>query len=187
MLPANVEATANAASVTDEHRSIARLSCSSGERRAIWLGALALRHPAFADLRQLAAALAELSGAKLGYLAEGSTPPVRIWAERFRIGTQAVAGSGSCRPQCAPDAGEPLKGYVLLGGIDIDKDLGVERAAQALARCGMRDRADALHERSGRQQRDHPAAHRDVCGDLRHLRQPRGRWQSFARRREAGR
>ena len=45
--------------------------CRPGERRAVWLGALALRHPAFADLRALAAALAQVTGASFGVLAEG--------------------------------------------------------------------------------------------------------------------
>lgn len=43
-----------------------------GGRKAILLGHLALRHPAYADLRALAAALAEATGAKLGYLSEGA-------------------------------------------------------------------------------------------------------------------
>ena len=42
-----------------------------GEKRAVWLGALALRHPAYADLRALASALAEVTGASFGVLAEG--------------------------------------------------------------------------------------------------------------------
>ncbi len=43
-----------------------------GERKAIFLGHLALSHPAYADLRAIAAALAEATGAKLGYLPEGA-------------------------------------------------------------------------------------------------------------------
>ena len=45
---------------------------AKGERKAILLGHLALRHPAYADLRALAAALAEAASAKLGYLPEGA-------------------------------------------------------------------------------------------------------------------
>jgi len=45
---------------------------AKGERKAILLGHLALNHPAYADLRALAAALAEATGARLGYLPEGA-------------------------------------------------------------------------------------------------------------------
>ena len=45
---------------------------AQGERKAILLGHLALSHPAYADLRALAAALADATGAKLGYLPEGA-------------------------------------------------------------------------------------------------------------------
>ncbi|EQD46391.1 NADH dehydrogenase subunit G, partial [mine drainage metagenome] len=57
--------------VGDTHRALAA-ALAHGERRALWLGALALRHPRFADLRALAAALAEVTGASLGILAEGA-------------------------------------------------------------------------------------------------------------------
>ncbi|MHB8582112.1 MAG: NADH-quinone oxidoreductase subunit NuoG [Gammaproteobacteria bacterium] len=43
-----------------------------GERKAILLGHVALQHPQYADLRALAAALAEVSGAQLGYISEGA-------------------------------------------------------------------------------------------------------------------
>ena len=45
---------------------------AKGERKAVLLGHIALRHPAYADLRAIAAALAEATGAKLGYLSEGA-------------------------------------------------------------------------------------------------------------------
>ena len=130
-LPANVEAIATAASVTDEHRGVAE-SLLSGERRAIWLGALAMRHPAFADLRQLAAALAELSGAKLGYLAEGANAAGAHLAGALPhrdAGGKALSAAGLSAHQMLE---KPLKAYVLLGAIDVEKDFGVERAAQVL-------------------------------------------------------
>ncbi len=42
------------------------------ERRLVLLGHIAQRHPRFSDIRALAAALAALTDAKLGYLAEGA-------------------------------------------------------------------------------------------------------------------
>ncbi|HEX6638573.1 MAG TPA: NADH-quinone oxidoreductase subunit NuoG, partial [Steroidobacteraceae bacterium] len=52
------------------HRAIAT-ALRNGTRRAIWLGALAQRHPAWADIRALAAGIAAATGASLGTLAEG--------------------------------------------------------------------------------------------------------------------
>jgi NADH-quinone oxidoreductase subunit G len=43
-----------------------------GARSALLLGALALRHPAYADLRALATALAQLTGSTLGFITEGA-------------------------------------------------------------------------------------------------------------------
>ncbi len=55
---------------TDRHKGIvAKLRDSS--RKAIWLGALAVRHPQYAALRAAAQALATATGASLGILAEG--------------------------------------------------------------------------------------------------------------------
>jgi NADH-quinone oxidoreductase subunit G len=53
-----------------QHRAIAD-TLKSGERRAIWLGALATRSSRYSELRALARALAAASGASLGELAEG--------------------------------------------------------------------------------------------------------------------
>jgi NADH-quinone oxidoreductase subunit G len=55
---------------SEAQRSIAA-SLMSGERRAIWLGALAARGSRYAELRALARALALSTGASFGELAEG--------------------------------------------------------------------------------------------------------------------
>ncbi|MDR2216139.1 MAG: NADH-quinone oxidoreductase subunit NuoG [Nevskiaceae bacterium] len=60
----------DAAAVTDHHRAMVE-KLRGSERKAIWLGALAQRHPQFGALRAAAAALAEATGAQLGVLAEG--------------------------------------------------------------------------------------------------------------------
>ncbi|MGA3157685.1 MAG: NADH-quinone oxidoreductase subunit NuoG [Steroidobacteraceae bacterium] len=54
-----------------EHLAVAQ-SLKQGTQRAIWLGALAMRHAAYADLRALARELARLTGASLGELSEGA-------------------------------------------------------------------------------------------------------------------
>jgi NADH-quinone oxidoreductase subunit G len=112
-LPAPLVALLEGRTTTDAHRAIAA-SLSTG-RRAIWLGALASRHYAYAELRQLARELARVTGATLGELLEGAN------------------GVGACHAGCLPHrerAGRvrsrqglnarqmlerPLAGYLLLG------------------------------------------------------------------------
>ena len=57
--------------VTDAHRALVAALCH-GTRRAIILGTLAQRHPAYAQLKALAAMLAELCGASVGFITEGA-------------------------------------------------------------------------------------------------------------------
>ena len=99
--------------VNDSQRAIA--SSLIAGRRAIWLGALALRHSAYAELRLLARELAQVTGATMGELLEGAN------------GTGAyLAGcvphrdpAGQVRPASGMNAREmlerPLNGYLLLG------------------------------------------------------------------------
>jgi len=58
------------AAVTAQQRAMAE-SLTSGERRAIWLGALAIRSTRYAQLCALARALSQATGASFGELAEG--------------------------------------------------------------------------------------------------------------------
>jgi NADH-quinone oxidoreductase subunit G len=58
------------ATVTERHKAIVAGLKGAG-RKAIWLGALALRHPQYSALRAAARALAAATGAQLGILAEG--------------------------------------------------------------------------------------------------------------------
>jgi NADH-quinone oxidoreductase subunit G len=58
------------ATVTAQHRAIVEQLRGAG-RKAIWLGALALRHPQYAALRAAVQALAAATGAAVGVLAEG--------------------------------------------------------------------------------------------------------------------
>ena len=68
--PAELAALLAGVVPTDEHRAIAA-TVKGGERRAIWLGALAARSSRYSELRALARALAAASGATYGELAEG--------------------------------------------------------------------------------------------------------------------
>ncbi|HTQ37378.1 MAG TPA: molybdopterin-dependent oxidoreductase, partial [Steroidobacteraceae bacterium] len=58
------------ATVTARHKAIVE-ALRGAQRKAIWLGALALRHPQYSALRAAARALAAATGAPVGVLAEG--------------------------------------------------------------------------------------------------------------------
>jgi NADH-quinone oxidoreductase subunit G len=86
--------------------------------RVILLGALAQHHAAYSELRALAAALAEATGAQLGYLPEGGNAvgaalagvlPHRLSGGR----TVAAPGLNALEMLAAR-----LKAYVLVGGIE---------------------------------------------------------------------
>ncbi len=115
--PAAVAGVARGAQVTDAHRAVAA-ALASGERKAVWLGALALRHPGFADLRALAAAIAEVTGATLGVLAEGGNAAGAYLAGAVphrEAGGRAAAQSGLNAAQML-DGDAP--GLLLFGGVE---------------------------------------------------------------------
>ena len=121
--------------VADTHRALAA-ALGHGERRALWLGALALRHPRFADLRALAAALAEITGASLGILAEGANGAGAYLAGA--VPHREAGGIGAAQPglTAAQMLAQPLGAYVLLGSepwLDAP-DSGAERTL-ARAQC----------------------------------------------------
>ena len=133
-LPAHLAAAVQGAPVNDAHRAAAR-ALLSGERRAVWLGALAARHAAFADLRALAAALAQLSGASLGRIAEGANAAGAYLAGAVphrAAGAKALARAGlNAREMLA----EPLRAYVLLGGVEPSLDTLAPDCVRTLARA----------------------------------------------------
>jgi len=133
-VPAQLAVAVSAAPVTDAHRAAAQ-ALLSGEKRAVWLGALAARHPAFADLRALAAALAQLSGASLGRIAEGGNAAGAYLAGAIphrQAGAQALASAGlTAREMLAA----PLRAYVLLGGLEPSLDTLQAESLRTLARA----------------------------------------------------
>ena len=100
--------------VTAEHAQVVD-SLKSSERKAIWLGALAQRHPAFGALRGLAAELASLTGASLGVLAEGAN------------------AAGAHLAGAVPDAGALNAGQMLANSLQAYVLLGVEPQADSLS------------------------------------------------------
>jgi len=121
-----------AANVTDAHKA-AVAALMHGTRRAVILGTLAQRHPAYAQLQALSAALAELGGASVGCFTEGANAAGAYLAgavpHREPGGAPAVAAGLSARQMLEL----PLKAYVLLGGIDPANDLSVDPSALASA------------------------------------------------------
>ncbi len=131
-VPDNVRGVAGSVRPTDEQRAAAA-QLLEGERRVILLGALAARHPAYADIRQLAAALAGLCGAQLAYLSEGANGAgahlAGVLPHRNAGGEPLVTAGLSARAMLE----SPLKAYVLLGAIEPELDLGAPQAAKTLA------------------------------------------------------
>ncbi|MEZ5513848.1 MAG: NADH-quinone oxidoreductase subunit NuoG [Steroidobacteraceae bacterium] len=129
---ASLRSLVQGATVNVAHRAVAA-ALQSGERRAIWLGALAMRHPAYADLRAVAAALAELSGATLGLLAEGGNAAGAYLAgavpHRGPGGATIAAPGRTAREMLS----HPQAGYLLVGALEPWRDSAYATAAATLA------------------------------------------------------
>ena len=114
------------------HRALAA-ALKSGSKKAIWLGALALRHPAFADLRALAAGLASVTGATLGTLTEGGNAAGAYLAgavpHREPGGIKSAAAGKNAREMLATSQ----KAYLLFGGTEPWADALGNDALKALA------------------------------------------------------
>jgi NADH-quinone oxidoreductase subunit G len=115
--PKNVAGLVAGAQANTAHRSIAA-ALKAGSNRAIWLGALAIRHPAYADLRALAAALAAATGASLGVLAEGGNAAGAWLAgavpHRDPAGIKSAAAGKNARELLTG----AQKAYLLFGGVE---------------------------------------------------------------------
>jgi NADH-quinone oxidoreductase subunit G len=117
--------------VSDAHRAIAQQSLE-GPRRLILLGAQAQRDPAFADLRIVAQALAQLTGATLGYLPEGGNA-----VGAHLAGVLPHRGVGGTHPptsglHVAEMLAAKLKAHLLLGAIEPQLDIATPGALEAL-------------------------------------------------------
>ena len=115
--PKHLAALVSGAQVNTAHRTIAG-ALKGGPKRAVWLGALALRHPAYADLRALAAGIAAATGATLGTLAEGGNAAGAYLAgavpHRDVGGIRSAAAGKSARDMLSA----PQKSCLLFGGAE---------------------------------------------------------------------
>ena len=135
-VPDNVASIVRDAQADDSHRAVAA-ALATGEQRAIWLGALAVRHPAFADLRALASALASITGASFGVIAEGGNA-----AGAYLAGAvpHRVAGGKSAEKaglSAAEMLQQPLKAYLLFGGVEPWADTQDPEVARALSKAEL--------------------------------------------------
>jgi NADH-quinone oxidoreductase subunit G len=131
-LAAEIAALAGGA-LNDARKAI--VESLSGGRAAIVLGGAAMRHTHFADIRAAAAALAEKTGASLGFLPEGGNAAGLALAGAL---PHRLPG-GKADPRPGLDVGHmlesPLAACVLLGGIEPAQDIAHPGAEQALAAC----------------------------------------------------
>jgi NADH-quinone oxidoreductase subunit G len=135
-VPPHLSSAVNGAQVDQKHRDAAA-ALLTGEKRAVWLGALALRHPRFADLRALAAALAQVTGASLGVLAEGANAAGAHLAGAVphrEAGGRSVSSPGLT---AADMLARPLKCYLLVGGVEPWLDSPGSDAARALGQAEL--------------------------------------------------
>src|SRR5450631_1689152 len=118
-----VPAGLKAATVTEDHRSVAAV-LAAGTRRAVLLGNLAQRHPAYSELKWLAGLLASLTGARLALITEGPNAAGGYLAGA--VPHREAGGKPARSPGLAARAmmDSALKAYVLFGGIDPTLDLG---------------------------------------------------------------
>ncbi|HEV7611502.1 MAG TPA: NADH-quinone oxidoreductase subunit NuoG [Steroidobacteraceae bacterium] len=127
-----VPAGVGSAEVNDGHRAVVG-ALMNGARHAVILGSLAQRHPAYAELKALAAMLAELCAASVGCITEGANAAGAYLAgavpHRESGGAPAATVGLSARAMLE----SVLPAYVLFGGLDPASDFGVEPRALAEA------------------------------------------------------
>ncbi len=131
-LPPQLSALAGSATVGAAHQAVAA-ALLAGPRRAVWLGALALRHPQYADLRALAGGIAQLAGASLGELAEGGNAAGAYLAGAVphrEAGGKVLSAVGQNSAQMLHS---PLEAYILFGGVEPEADSLSPEALKALA------------------------------------------------------
>jgi len=119
-----------AASVSDEHRSMVG-ALTHGTRRAVILGTLAQRHPAYVHLKSLASALANLCDASVGFITEGANAAGAYLAGAVPHREPGGAPARNVGLPVRAMLDSPRKAYVLFGGIDPLLDLSECRALQS--------------------------------------------------------
>jgi NADH-quinone oxidoreductase subunit G len=131
-IPTQLAAVTGGIKPTDVHQAVVA-ALLSGPKRAVWLGALALRHPQYADLRALAGAIAQISGASLAQLAQGGNAAGAYLAgcvPHREAGGKVLATGGKTAAEMLQ---APLSAYILFGGVEPEADTLSPEALKALA------------------------------------------------------
>jgi NADH-quinone oxidoreductase subunit G len=135
-VPSHLASLAGSATVSDVHQALAA-ALLAGPARAVWLGALALRHPQYADLRALAGGIAQLAGASLAELAEGGNAAGAYLAgcvPHREAGGKVLAEAGQTAAQMVQ---APLKAYILFGGVEPEADFVSPETLKALSAADL--------------------------------------------------
>jgi NADH-quinone oxidoreductase subunit G len=114
-----------AAEVNDTHRAVAG-ALMNGARRAVILGTLAQRHPAYSQLKALASIVAQLCAASVGCITEGANAAGAYLAGAVphrEPGGEAAKTAGLSARGMSESA---LPAYVLFGGVDPASDFAIE-------------------------------------------------------------
>ncbi|MDR1064136.1 MAG: NADH-quinone oxidoreductase subunit NuoG [Azoarcus sp.] len=112
------------ADISSEARAIAQ-SLAGGEKSAVWLGSLAVRHPRAAELHLWAQEIARLSGALPGFIGEAANS-----TGGYLVG--AVPGAGGLDARAMIES--PRRAYLLFGA---EPDLDFADGAAAMAALGQ--------------------------------------------------
>jgi len=111
-------------------------SLQGAQRKAIWLGALAIRHPQYAALRAAAQALASATGASLGVLAEGGNAAGAHLAGVLPHRAAGGVARGSAGMNAGTMLSQSLGGY-LLWDVEPAADSLHEKALASLQGAGL--------------------------------------------------
>jgi NADH-quinone oxidoreductase subunit G len=131
--PPELSGIVGSAQVSDAHRAIAQ-SLTSGEHRAIWLGALSARGSRYSELRLLARALASATGSSFGELAEGGNAAGAALAGVLPHRSVGGAVRKSAGLTARAMLEQPLGAYVLLN-TEPWSDAGRPAALETLRRA----------------------------------------------------
>ncbi len=153
---------------------------SEAGQATLLLGLEAGMHPAFSALRALAVLIAELSGARVGFLSDGANSAGACLAGV--LPHRSVAGKARTRAglSAAQMIDQPLKNYFLLG---IEPELDCANGAQALAALQQAEFVVAMTPFVTERMRDYADvllpmnSYAETSGTFVNC---EGRWQSFA-------
>ncbi|OAD22300.1 NADH-quinone oxidoreductase, chain G, partial [Candidatus Thiomargarita nelsonii] len=130
LIPAGMRELLANVSVNEQQTAIAQTLVETGQKRTVLLGSLATAHPEFSTIRALAATIAKLSGADLGYLGEGGNTSGAWLAGALPHRAAAGEPVNTAGLNAHAMLSQSLKGYILLG---LEPELDSINGAAALA------------------------------------------------------